>query len=252
MRDAPLFLPIAVLALTAVALADSFDVPVQTKVVDFGPSPHYPNPQTAPHTKLSCYTFPTFMVKEYDDGQKCAEWLSIAPSAKGAALACSTSHGTDEIVIDEGWWYFEGVKGDLVFFRAADGNHGGLTFRIYDANTGKQVFEDSPEAVEEAPFNHLEFGRAPDGQLVLKYRRVVDGDCKLLSDKGCWERTRRKFGLKTARMPVCTGDPDCESGHCPFSASESWWHLSYPVEVTLFPQPVIRAIVGPVTCGANE
>jgi hypothetical protein len=53
------------------ASADSFDAPLEKKVVDFGPSPYYSGRNV--RVKLSCFFFPTFMVKEYDAGQKGAE-----------------------------------------------------------------------------------------------------------------------------------------------------------------------------------
>ncbi len=53
---------------TVASHVGSFDPPLKRKVVDFGPSPYYPNPKTAPRVKLSCFYYPTFMVKEYDEG----------------------------------------------------------------------------------------------------------------------------------------------------------------------------------------
>jgi hypothetical protein len=81
-----------VLNVSAVAAAqgDSFDVPLKKKVVDFGPSPYYSASQNV-RVKLSCYFYSTFMVKEYDKGQKGAEWLAIVPVEARATPACVQS-----------------------------------------------------------------------------------------------------------------------------------------------------------------
>jgi hypothetical protein len=50
------------------AQADSLDVPLKKTVVDFGHSPYYPGGNV--RSKLSCYLFLTFIVKEYDTGQR--------------------------------------------------------------------------------------------------------------------------------------------------------------------------------------
>jgi hypothetical protein len=50
------------------AQANGFDVPVKKSVVDFGRSSYYPGGNV--RNKLSCYLYSTFMVKEYDEGQR--------------------------------------------------------------------------------------------------------------------------------------------------------------------------------------
>src|SRR5216684_4356057 len=57
---------------------DSFDAPLKKKVVDCGLSPYY-DPHRNRRNELSCYSYSTFMVKQYDEGQKGSEWLAIVP-----------------------------------------------------------------------------------------------------------------------------------------------------------------------------
>jgi hypothetical protein len=103
----------------AAAQTNGFDVPLKKRVVWMSVSP-----STVPkgRAKLSCYFYPTFMVKEYDGGQKGAEWLSIVPIEKETAPTCTQSHASGERVIQYPEWrgYFKGAKGNLVFFVAAD------------------------------------------------------------------------------------------------------------------------------------
>jgi len=70
--------------------ADSFDKPSMT-ILDLGPSP-YRLPSSQMRKTLTCYVYPSFMVKQYDEGQKGAEWLSILRFKPGNRPACSLSH----------------------------------------------------------------------------------------------------------------------------------------------------------------
>ena len=69
-------------------LDEGFDKPVKKAVVDFGPSPFYRASQHV-RNKLTCYYYPAITVKEYDQGEKGAEWLAIVPSAQAA---CTRRH----------------------------------------------------------------------------------------------------------------------------------------------------------------
>lgn len=235
---------------TVPSAVGSFDTPLKKDVIDFGPSPYYLNPQNAPRIKLSCFYFPGFMVKEYDEGQKGAEWLAIVPAGKGgAALSCTRSHAPDEMIIE--WWgYFKAAKTNLVFFNAADGQDGGMPFGVFDSRTGKKIFEDVAydsgfvnTRVEVSPFNSIRVNRAPDGSISLKYLRVEAFDCDLhlpTERSTCWEKIRMQAGLKTRQIPACSG---YERIH-----SQYWSAVAYPVEVFLLPRPARRNIAGPVRC----
>jgi len=118
---------------------EGFDKPLKKTVVDLGPSPFY-MPSQHVRNKLTCYRHPTFTVKEYDEGEKGAEWLSIVPSAQAA---CTLRHREDEKVNTEWSGYFRGVKSGFVFFDAADGMDGGLPFAVFDVKTGRKLFPDS-------------------------------------------------------------------------------------------------------------
>jgi hypothetical protein len=240
-----LLLAFGVPAFTSVAAANSFDAPLKKKVVDYGPSPYYQG------QKLSCYFYPTFMVKEYDTGQKGAEWLAIVPVEKGGVVpACDRSHVSGESIIEKPDWggYFKGAKGNLVFFNDADGIDGGLPFVVYDSRTGQRIFDDSAydssmwsKKVDDSPFNRLRVSSTQDGQFTLRYLRVVEADCDLHTEKtSCWEQVRKKLALKSAQMPVCSG----------YKGIPTRWAsaVAYPVEVLLFPQPAIKTVVGPVKC----
>src|SRR5215469_12486822 len=90
-------------------LIEGFDRPLKKTVVDLGPSPFYPHSRHV-RNKLTCFYYRSFTVKEYDEGQKGAEWLSIVPSAQAT---CTRKHGEGEKVYMDPEWsgYFWGVKG---------------------------------------------------------------------------------------------------------------------------------------------
>jgi hypothetical protein len=238
---------LALLGFTSVASADTFDVPVKKKVVDFGLSSANPPGRQDFRVELSCWSYPNFMVKEYnDEGEKGAQWLAILSIRQGTTLACTRAHGAAERMIQWPDWsgYFEGVKGNLVFFNGADGTDGGLPFIIYDYQTGKRIFEDSRmlgRTADDSSSSRLQFSRSEDGRLFLTYLRVVEVDCDLHARKApCWERVRKKLGLKGDQPPVCI-DYDGISGRL-VSA------VAYPVEVSLSPRPTRKAVAGPVKC----
>lgn len=234
--------------LLAVAQTDSLDAPRKKEVVEFGLSPYYPSAKVP--IKLSCYFYADFMVKEYDEGQKGAEWMAIVPVKDRVAPSCTQSHAADEKVIEYPEWhgYFKGAKGNFVIFHAEDGLNGGMPFVVYDARTGKQLFQDSyfeasmwNRKFPDSPFNDIRVRITRDGHAFLKYLRVEGTDCDLHSEKDtCWEEVKKKFELKSARAPLCSGYKQVTTR---WSSS-----LAYPVEVSLFPQPSTITIEGPVRC----
>jgi hypothetical protein len=228
--------------------ADSFDKPLKTQVVDFGPSPYYPEGKV--RVKLFCYSYPAFMVKEYDEGQEGAAWQSIVPAGKGVVPACTKDAAVGEWRINLGNWngYFKGAKGNLVFLDDPDGTDEGLQFFVFDSTSGKKIFEDSAhesrtfnDKDKTPPFDRMRFSRAQDGMLRLRYLRVVQLDCDLHLEKtSCWERARKTLELKGAQIPVCSRYE---------GISDRWVSaIAYPVEVLLLPQPSRKTIDGPIRC----
>jgi hypothetical protein len=222
---------------------DSFDVPLKKTVVNFSPSPYHVR------NKLSCYLYSTFMVKEFDSGEKGAEWLAIVPTHSSAIPECSQTPATGErLVMDVRAGYFLGAKGDLVFFRDADGTNRGMPFVIYDSKSGTKLFEDSyydavmmGNKADSSPFSRMRVKEGPDGQVSLLYSRVVEANCDLHLEKAaCWRQVRQKLELKSTQAPVCTD----------YKTVTTRWEsaVAYPVEVSLFPQPTTNTIDGPVKC----
>jgi hypothetical protein len=246
-----LLVGLSVTAFASTTFADSFDVPLKKKVVDFGLSEN--NPPGGQHfrVKLYCFFYPNFLIKEYDnEGEKGAEWVAIVPIQKGTVPACVRTQANGERTFKLPEWsgHFKGVKGNLVFLNDPDGTDGGMPFTIYDFRTGNKIFRDSAydsgmwtKKPASSPFNHLKFRGAQDSDLTMTYLRVVEADCDLHTEKtACWEQVKKKLDLKRAGMPVCTGYENISSRYV--SA------LAYPVEVSLFPQPVTTTVPGPVKC----
>jgi hypothetical protein len=242
------------LLLTSVAVAQSFDKPLKKQVVDLGPVPDLAmTPQ--PHVELTCFYFPEFVVKqEYTETSKGSDRVTVEPIRDGVTPACSRSHAAGVDVVEKpewGGWFFWGVKGNAVFFIAPDGTNGAIPFLIFDARNWNKLFEDSSydssvsnRHVEPSPFDRLRVNITPDGNVRLTYLRGGEANCELPS-KGemCWQRIRKKFNLVTTAMPKCTGYRELPQQYRPWVSA-----IVYPVEVTLFPQPVTKTIAGPVKC----
>src|ERR1700744_3194028 len=127
---------------TRAAHAESFDNPVQRKVVDLGPANVIPNRNQ--RIKLTCAYYPTFMVKELNDpGNKGALSISTVPVEHGRNPACTRKHGPNERVFKDWEGYFAGVKHGLLFLDPSDGVGGGMPFAVFDPLTGAKIFEDS-------------------------------------------------------------------------------------------------------------
>ncbi len=120
--------------------ADVFDKPLDKQVVKLPADSD--NPQAKP--KRSCFTYPGFMVKEVDLGEVGADELSITPISKGGQKPFCGAKTANEIVIKGDDWsgYFEGVKGDFVFFTAEEGVNGGMLFAVFSGGNGKKLFEE--------------------------------------------------------------------------------------------------------------
>lgn len=227
------------------AIQDDFDQPLKKEIKKLGPSPYYPNGSY--QKTLSCFFYPTILVKQYDEGQKGAEWLSFVRLETEHPKRCELSHDSDERVID---WngYFKGVKSNLVFFDAPDGLDQSIFFAVYDANTGKKLFEDpayfsrsGDREVSPDLFDNLRIHVRADGQVTLRYRRVEATECDLhLEPDKCWRAVRAQLDLKVTKAPVCTE----------YAKIKVWFpsSIAYPVETTLFPKPVTKTIPGAVKC----
>jgi hypothetical protein len=226
--------------------SEGFAKPLKRKVVDFGPSPFYGASQHV-RNKLRCFYYTTFTVKEYDAGEKGAEWLSVAPSLD---VPCSKTHGRDEKVYTSEWsGYFRGATGTAVVFDASDAEDGGLPFAVFDVRTGRKLFEDSsPLAYYQKrlhiknPF-HIAYGGEENS--LLTYFRVAHAGCDLRMEQlDCWNKVRAKFGIKKTEMPVCI---DYER-----AAGERESAIAYPVSVLLTDSPQIKTEDGPVFCWPTD
>lgn len=253
----------SVLALGTIAHAGSFDEPVLKKTIDLGPARYSPDARA----KVTCYFFHNFMVKEIDLGEKGAERLAIVPGAKNKMHTCSRMRDEGEKTINPDDWtgYFKGVKGNLVFFDADDGVNGGMGFAVFDAKTGKKLWDD-------VALGDLEIDGNADKEVFLRYTRVVDGGCIMPKEhSACWEKIKSKFSLGDVATPDCKvgyekSAQDMAKGRCqaqsndsekcldkelPLAreqANESPSVVSYAVKVSLTSQPVVEATGGEVRC----
>ena len=227
---------------------NGFDDPVVKKTVDYGPSPYYP-PARNKRKTLTCYYYSAFTVKEYDEGQKGAEWLSITSSPDAP---CTKARGEHErVLLPEEWsGYFWGALGTYALFDAADGQDGGMGFAVFDAATGKKLFEDStlPDFSMKAPPGvriAFRISSGSDGIARLSYLRVVRAGCSLSKEPAeCWRKVRSDFGVTQTDIPACIGYEDKDRSR------ES--AVVYQVSVLLRDAFQIRAADGRVFCWPTD
>ena len=246
-----------------VAKPEWFDVPVNNKTLDFGPSWEKPS-DTAPawqwnayrgaRNKLSCYWFPSVMVKEYDISQKGAAWISFIRVAASERPECTRSHVPGEKVLANGG-YFYGVKKDFVFLTDADGDDGGIGFYVYDSRTSKKIFEDTDcltcmyldkmygKQPLIAPFDRMRISETPDGAITLVYMRAKHADCDLRANSAsCWDHVKIQMGVENAKKPECLGyEADTPVGGTPSM-------VAHPVFVSLESPPIVNTVDGPLLC----
>ena len=227
--------------------SDDFDEPLSKIVVDLGQSP-YLSKDNPEHSTLRCMYYATLVVKELDMKEQGDEWIAIAPSKSDKRPLCVQEHGKDEFEIKDtdghGWaGYFAGVKGNLIFLDGDDGYNEGIPFGVFDAMTGKKVFEDSAEYLNNQRL-HITNN---DGLLMIHYRRVDAAECSIPQKKGqCWEQIRKRADLVSQPMPQCTGYD--QRGFDDTDPSV----VSYPYEVTLLPVVRKRVLPGEVKCWAAD
>ena len=261
----------AVLALGSLAWPAGFDKPLSKKTVELGPSSAF----SQNRAKITCYWFAHFMVKEVDLGEKGAWRLAIVHGSKKSVPDCTRLREKGEIVINPDDWsgYFKGVKGNLVFFDADDGWNGGLGFAVYDAKTGKKIFDD-------VAFGDLEFLEAKDNdkgaETTIRYTRLVDGGCILPKEAdACWDKIKQRFALERAGVPDCkvgyeNSAEALAKGRCQAQNAEGAPCLSkeialarqqtgdansviaYRVEVLLSVNPTVRPVASDLRCWPSD
>jgi hypothetical protein len=224
--------------------AGSFDTPVKKVTVDLGRSPY--SPENDIRNTLSCFYFPNLLIKQYDQGQVGAEWLSILRSREKLP-ACKLAHEPEERVVK--WQgYFWGVKGNLVFFDGGEVQQVMYSFAVFNATTLKKLFEDDVSLSPEDQTVQMQVFSTKAG-VVAKYLAATNAGCDLYA-KGtdCWNKVKAKFGLKSDHKPVCTGYPFV---YKLFKTDEDESMIGYPVEVTFSPHPTVKTVAGPIKCWAS-
>ena len=199
---------------TSAGAADVFDKPLDKQVIKLPADPD--NPQAKP--KRSCFYYPGFMVKEVDLGEEGADELSITPSVKGGQKPLCNPKTAGEMIVKSDDWsgYFEGVKGDFVFFTAEDGVNGGLGFAVFGGGEGKKLFEDSLVG------DHMPFAQLSGDALMLRYERVYTAPCSLYADpNGCWRKIKAATALAGAAGPDCRSDYEKEMKRVPKFANST-------------------------------
>jgi hypothetical protein len=201
-----------------------FDKPSYEAQIPLPSNPDSP----ASKPMLSCFYYPGLMVKQVDLGNLGAEQLSILPLPLGREEPpCVRANTKDEIVIDSKLWtgYFEGVKGNFVFFTAEDGFNGGMPFGVFSGSDGTKIFEDAVRLQGHSiRFEAIEVVSDPksdvESVLKLRYKRVYVAQCSLRRDeKNCWSRIKQITGLAETVPPNCEVAYEAEKKRLPRDAN---------------------------------
>jgi hypothetical protein len=192
---AALFVGAALTAPAALAATSLFDPPLSTQKVVLPATKSTPN-----KTKVTCRYYAHFMVKEVDEGEVGAAQLSIIPiDAAVPKPACQRKNAASEKVVNPDDWsgYFDGVKGDYVFFTADDGVNSGMGFAVVGSSDAKKLFDD-------VMFGKLHSVALEGTTLTLRYARNFAGDCSVVHDgAGCWTKIAAAASLGNAPQPDC-------------------------------------------------
>lgn len=169
-----------------------FDKPLKIVRLPLPADPENPGTKAV----LSCSYYPHFMVKQIDLGEEGADQLSIVP-VLAAPPACRRANMPNEKVISTDDWsgYVGGVKGNYVFFSAADGWNGGASFAVFTAD-GRKIYEDTAKK-----WSALDV--TPTG-IALKYSRVYEAKCPLRAGAdACWQKVKAETALTDKKWPDC-------------------------------------------------
>lgn len=202
------------------------------------PLPRDPdNPQARP--ELSCTYYQRFAVKQIDLGELGADQLSIL--ADGTPCR-KESVANEKIVSAKDWTgYFEGVKGNYIFFTAEDGWNDGLGFAVFTADARK-LFEDVAKK-----WTGVEL--RPSGML-LRYERVYEAPCSLQADAAaCWRTIMKATGLIGASPPNCKAAYVREQKRVPKFAKQA---LSDPTVIDYVVSTTIDARTQKITPATGE
>ena len=232
-----------------------------------------PAAKDKPKATLTCSYYPRFMVKQIDEGEVGAAQLSIVPSDALDKAPCQRANMATEKVIDARDWsgYFEGAKGDYVFFNAEDGVNGGLGFAVFTTD-GKKVLDD-------VAHGGLAGATLDGATLTLRYERNFAGDCSMPhAGDACWTKIVAATGLDPNAKPDCAtsytkaknelAKSRCEGDKRPIAAcmpaalkeieKQHWDEANsvvvYDVETVLAPgqAAAIKAAGGPSDCHPSD
>jgi hypothetical protein len=242
----------AILLVSQVGLAESFDKPLHKTVLDLGRSTYLMRNDNR-HVTVTCWYYNHFMVKEQNDpGVKGAELITLASVQPGHLPKCSQALQPSEKEFTQ-WseedkkfvpWdgYFAGVKHNLIFLEWSDGDdNSGIPFAAFESDAKTKFFEDSV-TLEARGERHLNFLPTSANQIGIRYLRVASAGCSIPKlGESCWSKLQQQTGLVHSPMPKCS---DYEGTQAGVAASV----IAYPVQATLYPKPSVLPLGEPVRC----
>jgi hypothetical protein len=201
-----------------------FDKPVRFVRHILPAAENAPNPAGV----VRCYYYPTFTVKELDNGEHGDDAISVTPFSSAAARpACGKQNDPGEVILKDGQGgYFVGAKSDFVYLLSTNGADTN-PFSLVNAQTGKTIYTD--QGLDPGPAALSVIGDV----LTLSYTHGAAGSCSILAGgETCWSsfahqtKLPRIIAVKPAPVEACrTGYGTTPATHPSV--------VAYPVTITV-------------------
>lgn len=228
------------------AMRALFDVPLVT-----ARNTLTPREADDPNGAVRCFSYPGFMVKEFDYGEHGDDRIMVHPIADAAPVDCNGAPDRDEIMLTGSEeTYFLGAKGRYGFGLSTLGQDGS-PFTIYDMTSKPDfsitgaLFTDTmaPDAVPSRV-------AVADGVLSFDYLASASLPCSLPGGGAiCWKRF-----IADAHVAPVAAPPEslCVKGYARVQVKEPSV-VTFPVHLTIDNADKITVVTGAViSCGPQS
>jgi hypothetical protein len=153
-----------------------------------------------PDREITCTIYPDLVVRQRDTDSSDPDDATLIPIRAGVPFDCKRDAGPEAIKLEISGMNFLGRRGPFLLFEEADTN-GVLPFRVFDAGTGRKLFEDA------AGYDGIDAFAVDNGGLRMGFRRAVRVACSIPKHGGaCWSHIVReeKVPEPVASLPAPT------------------------------------------------
>lgn len=139
-----------------------------------------------PDREITCTRYADLVVRQRDTDSSDPDDAILIPVKAGSSIDCKRAPGPEAHKIEVSGMIFMGRNGTFLFFEEADTN-GIFPFVVFDAGTGRKLFEDA------SGYDGIDTFANENGTLKLGFRRAVRVDCSIPKQgAACWTRILRE------------------------------------------------------------